>query len=119
MYFINLDLYNKSLLNDNSLLKLTVHVTNNEVNVVPNMYITYNNIIRNVSKCLIWSKCLPLWQTKSCSYNFILENIWESNYNRRTMYDEIIENKDIQEKIEKIRKNSHSLIVKINKYLKR
>lgn len=116
---MNFDLYNKSLLSDNTLLKLTVNVINNEVIIVPNMYVTYNNVIRNVLKCLTWSKCLPIWQMESCLFYFTLENKWENNYCERTLYKEIINNKDIQEKIELIRKNSYSLMVQVNKYLKK
>lgn len=116
MYLINLDLYNKSLLSDNSLLKLTVNVTNDEVIIVPNMYVTYNNMIKNVLQCLKWSKYLPIWQMESCIFYF---TTLENDYCERTLYEEIINEKDIQEKIETIRKNSHCLMVQVNKYLKK
>ncbi|VVC32081.1 Dynein heavy chain, domain-2,Dynein heavy chain domain,Dynein heavy chain, domain-1,Dynein heavy chain, P- [Cinara cedri] len=119
MYLNNLDLYNKALLSDGSLIKLTVNITNKEVTIVPNMYVTYNNIIKNVSKCLIWSKYLTVWQTESCIQCLTVENTWETDYHRTTLYGEIINNNDIREKIEIIRESSHSLMIEVNKYLKR
>lgn len=120
MYLNNLDLYNKVLLSDDgSLIILTVNITNKEVTIVPNLFITYNNIIRNVSKCLIWSKYLPVWQTESCIHCLMVEDTRENNYYKTTLYGEIINNNDIRGKIEIIQKNTHSLMVEVNKYLKR
>lgn len=122
MYLQNLDFYNKALLSNNSLIKLTVNVTDNEVTVNPNVYVTYNNIIKNILKCLVWSKVLPVWQKESCILNSrTIENKWKNatgNY-EYTFYAELIDNESIREKIEFIRKNSHYLMVKVNKYLKK
>lgn len=119
MYLKNLDLYNEALLSDSIFIKLTVNITNKEVTIVPNIYVTYNTIIRNVSKCLTWLKLLPLWQKDSCIYNATVENKWKNENFENTLYEEIIANEAIQEKIEIIRKNSHGLMVRINKYLKK
>lgn len=119
MYLRNLDLYNKTLSSDQTLIKLTVNITNKEVTIVPNMYVTYNNIVRNVSKCLIWSKALPIWQKKSCLCDSALENKWKEGSFVGTLYEEIIINTDIQEIIDVIQKNSHNLMVEVNKYLKK
>lgn len=120
MYVQNLDDYNEALLNENSLIRLTVNITNKELTIVPNMYVTYNNIIRNVSKCLTWLKVLPIWQTDSCIHCQSTENnLWLNHDYGNTMYEEIINNKTVQEKIEIIRKNSHILMVEVNKYLKK
>lgn len=119
MYLNNLDLYNNALLSDASLIKLTVNITDREVTIVPNMYVTYNNVIRNVLKCLIQSKCLPVWQTESCIHCLTVENTRGNDDYGTTLYGEIINNNDIQVKIEIIRENSHRLMVEVNKYLKR
>lgn len=119
MYLKNLDLYNEALLSDSIFIKLTVNITNKEVTIVPNIYVTYNTIIRNVSKCLTWLKLLPLWQKDSCIYNLAIENKWKNESFENTLYEEIIANEAIQEKIEIIRKSSHRLMVVVNKYLKR
>lgn len=119
MYLRNLDLYNKTLLSDDSLINLTVNVTNREVTIVPNMYVTYNNIIRNVSKCLVWLKILPVWKRNSCLCKLTIENEWKNGNFKNTLYEEIINNKAIQEQIEIIRKTSHNLMVLVNKYLKK
>lgn len=122
MYLQNLDFYNKALLSDNSLIKLTVNVTDNEVTVVPNVYVTYNNIIKNILKCLVWLKVLPVWQRESCIVNRrMIENKWKNvaGNHDNTLYGEIINNDGIREKIELIRKNSYSLMVEVNKYLKK
>lgn len=119
MYFNNLDYYNNALLSDNSLIKLTVNVTDKEITVVPNLFVTYNNILRNVTKCLTWLKVLPVWQTESCIYCLSEENKWNNNNYKNTLYDEIISNKVVLEKIEILRKTSHSLMVDVNKYLKK
>lgn len=119
MYLNNLDLYNNALLGDASLIKLSVNVTNGEVTIVPNMYVTYNNVIRNVSKCLIRSKYLPDWQTDSCIQCLTVENARENDDYGMTLYGAIINNNDVQVKIEIVRKNSHRLMVQVNKYLKR
>jgi len=119
MYFNNLDYYNNALLSDNSLIKLTVNVTDKEITIVPNLFVTYNNILRNVTKCLTWLKVLSVWQTESCIYCLSEENKWNNNNYKNTLYDEIINNKVVLEKIEILRKTSHSLMVDINKYLKK
>lgn len=119
MYLKNLDLYNEALLSDSILIKLTVKITNKEVTIVPNIYVTYNTIIRNVSKCLTWLKMLPLWQKDSCVYNSAVEYKWKNENSENTLYEDIIANKAIQKKIEIIRKNSHRLMVAVNKYLKK
>lgn len=120
MYLQNLDDYNKALLSENSLIRLTVNITKKDLTIVPNMYVTYNNIIRNVSKCLTWLKVLPIWQTESCIYCQSTENnLWFNHGYGNTMYEEIINNKSVQEKIEIIRKNTHNLMVEVNKYLKK
>lgn len=119
MYLNNLDYYNNALLSDNSLIKLTVNVTNEEITIVPNLFVTYNNILRNVTKCLTWLKVLPVWQTESCVY-CLSENIkWKNENYKNTLYDEIISNTVVIEKIEILRKTSHSLMVDVNKYLKK
>lgn len=119
MYLKNLDDYNKALHSDHSLVKLTVNVIDRAVTVVPNMYVTYNNIIRNVSRCLIWLKVLPVWQIESCIRRPMVGNKWLNDRCGNTLYEEIISDKAIQEGIEVIRKNSHGLMVEVNKYLKR
>lgn len=119
MYLKNLNFYNEALLSDKTLIKLTIQVSNKEVTIVPNLYVTYNNIIKNVTKCLKWSKLLPIWQRESCVYFPTVENELNSFSCVNTLYEEIIGHVSIKEKIEIIRKNSHSLMVKINKYLKR
>lgn len=122
MYLQNLDFYNKALLSDNSLIKLTVNVTDNEVTVNPSVYVTYNNIIKNILKCLVWLKVLPVWRRESCIVNSrTIENKWKNaagNY-ENTFYGELIDNESVREKIELIRNNSHSLMVEVNKYLKK
>lgn len=116
----NLDYYNNALLSDNSLIKLTVNVTNSEITIVPNLYVTYNNILRNVTKCLSWLKLLPVWQIESCIiYSLEIENNKKNENCGNTLYEKIINNKSILEKIEIIRKNSHSLMVDVNRYLKK
>lgn len=119
MYLKNLDLYNEALLSDSIFIKMTVNITNKEVTIVPNIYVTYNTIIRNVSKCLTWLKLLPLWQKDSCIYNSAVENKWKNENSENTLYEEIIANEAIQEKIKIIRKNCHRLMVVVNKYLKK
>lgn len=119
MYLKNLDFYNEALLSDGIFIKMTVNITNKEVTIVPNIYVTYNTIIRNVSKCLTWLKLLPLWQKDSCIYNSAVENKWKNKNSENTLYEEIIANEAIQEKIEIIRKNCHRLMAVVNKYLKK
>jgi hypothetical protein len=119
MYLKNLDSYNKAIQSDKSLVKLTVNVTDRVITIVPNIYVTYNNIIKNISRCLVWLKVLPIWQAKSCISHSIVDNKWLIDHYGNTFYEEIISNRAIQEKIEIIRKNSHSLIVEVNKYLKK
>lgn len=119
MYFTNLDLYNQALLSDCSLIKLTVNITKKEVTVFPNMYITYNNIVKNVSKCLTWLKTLPVWQKESCVDVLTTENNWIDKNPKNTLYEEVVSSQDIQRKIEIIQKNTHSLMVDVNKYLQK
>lgn len=119
MYLNNLNNYNNALLSDNSLIKLTVNVTDKEITIIPNLYVTYNNILRNVTKCLTWLKVLPVWQIESCIYCLTDENKWKNENYMNTLYEEIIKNEAILEKIEIIRKTSHSLMVDVNKYLKK
>lgn len=119
MYLNNLDYYNNTLLSDRSLIKLTVNITDQEITIVPNLYVTYNNILRIVTKCLTWLKVLPVWQIESCIYCLTEENKWKNENNKNTVYEEIINNKAILEKIEVLRKTSHSLMVDVNKYLKK
>lgn len=119
MYLKNLDVFLEALQIEKTLIKLTVNVTDKEVTVVPNMYVTYNDIIRNVSKCLTWSKFLPVWQDKSCVHCPTRGDKWETDYAEKTLYEDIINNTDIREKIEIIRKNAHNLMVEVNKYLKK
>lgn len=119
MYLENLNFYNNILLNDNSIIKLTVNIIDNEVTVTPNMYDTYNNIIRSVSKCMEWLKVLLVWQKESCICVPFKENEKESDLYENTLYKKIINNLEIREIIEKIGKNSYNLMIKINKYLKR
>lgn len=115
----NLNYYNKALQSDNTLVKLTVNVTGRVVTIVPNMYVTYNNIIRNVSRCLIWLKVLPVWQEESCINHPMVVNECLNDHCGNTLYEEIINDKAIQQEIEVIQKNSHGLMVEVNKYLKR
>lgn len=119
MYLKNLDFFLEALLFEKTLIKLTVNVTDKEVTVVPNMYVTYNNIIKNVSKCLTWSKLLLVWQDKSCVHCPARGDKWETDHVEKTLYEEIINNKDIIEKVEIIRKTAHNLMVEVNKYLKK
>jgi len=114
MYLNNLDYYNNALISDRSLIELTVYITDQEITIVPNLYVTYNNILRNVTKCLTWLKVLPVWHIESCTYCLSEENGWKN-----TLYEEIINNKAILEKIEILRKNAHCLMVNVNKYLKK
>lgn len=119
MYLNNLDYYNNALISDKSLIKLIVNITDKEITIVPNLYVTYNTILRNVTKCLTWLKVLPVWQTESCIYCLMEENKWKNENYKNTLYEEIINNKEILEKIEILRKTSHSLMLKVNKYLKK
>jgi len=119
MYLNNLDYYNNALLSDKSLIELTVNITDQEITIVPNLYVTYNNILRNVIKCLTWLKVLPVWHMESCIYCLTEENRWKNENYKNTLYEEIINNKAILEKIEILRKSSHCLMVNVNKYLKK
>lgn len=119
MYLTNLDVYNKALLSDCSLIKLTVNITKKEVTVVPNVYDTYNDIVGNVSKCLTRLKTLHVWQKESCINVLTTDNQWIGKNIENTLYEEVVCNTDIREKIETIQKNAHGLMVDVNKYLKK